>query len=179
MAKGSYQQLRGSGFDFEKLLGFAEDNATALHRRNERNKTNANLNDSGSVLSAAHGSNNSVASFADDKRNFDGALGQQRAEIRSTGRVAGNVYLSYITAGGSVYKIGLVAFLYFLCQILTTGGDYWISFWYKIVFNNIVPVHIYYGGLQTFSTRGPFFFLFFIFFLLYIFRVSHFINREN
>lgn len=130
LAKGSYRRLRASGFDFEKLLGFAEETATASDRKNERNDTDTNPNGSSPVLSVRRlGSDDSVASFDRDKRNLDGAHGRQYAEIRSSGRVASNVYSSYITAGGSAWKIGLVVFLYVFCQILTTGGDYWISYW--------------------------------------------------
>lgn len=52
------------------------------------------------------------------------------AEIRSSGNVPSSVYFSYISAGGNVYKILFLILICVFAQILCTGGDFWISYWY-------------------------------------------------
>ncbi|VVC32376.1 ABC transporter type 1, transmembrane domain,ABC transporter-like,P-loop containing nucleoside triphosphate [Cinara cedri] len=126
-AKGSYQKLQSSGFDFTKLLEFSDE--TKFDRINEQNENNRNF-ESNSILSI-RGSNDSISHLSIDKYNLDGDFPQpnENTEIRSSGRVLKNVYMTYVTAGGSICKIGLLLFVYFLCQILITGSDYWISYW--------------------------------------------------
>lgn len=126
LAKGSYQQLQASDFDFKKLLLFSED--TTFDCKNEQIENKKNVKTS-SILST-YGSNDSIKSLI-NKFNLDETLKQpiQDTEIRSFGHVSKNVYMAYVSAGGSTCKIGLLLFVYFLCQILITGGDYWISFW--------------------------------------------------
>jgi len=51
------------------------------------------------------------------------------AEIRSTGIVSRSIYSSYISAGGNTFKISFLLFICILTQVLSTGGDYWISYW--------------------------------------------------
>lgn len=48
--------------------------------------------------------------------------------------VTENVYLSYITAGGNVLKLIFFTFIFIFAQILMTGSDFWITFWYCILF---------------------------------------------
>jgi len=83
-------------------------------------------------ISAIHGSNKSISSSHNDV-NVSGALATKSKNtnnIRSSGCVSINVYQSYLSAGGSVFKVFYVLFCFILTQIMTTGGDYWISFWY-------------------------------------------------
>jgi len=64
--------------------------------------------------------------------NIRGALAAKsnNADKRSTGSVSINVYKSYLSANRSVFKVFLVLFCFVLTQVLVSGGDYWISFWY-------------------------------------------------
>lgn len=52
------------------------------------------------------------------------------AETRSFGNVSRDVYFSYITAGGSAFKIFCLIIICLLTQTLYTGGFYWINHWY-------------------------------------------------
>jgi len=51
------------------------------------------------------------------------------AETRSSGNVKLNVYLSYIFAGGHYCKALSLLIVCVLTQVLTSGGDYWITYW--------------------------------------------------
>ncbi|KAG8259193.1 hypothetical protein J6590_014664 [Homalodisca vitripennis] len=52
------------------------------------------------------------------------------AEMRSTGTVSGKVYKSYLTAGGNCCALMFLLVLCVLTQLLASGGDYWITYWY-------------------------------------------------
>lgn len=51
-------------------------------------------------------------------------------EASCSGNVSSKVYLSYISAGGSVFKISFLLFICISTQMLSTGSEYWISYWY-------------------------------------------------
>jgi len=51
------------------------------------------------------------------------------AEIQSSGKVSRSIYLSYISAGGNIFKISFLLFICIFTQLLGSGGDYWISYW--------------------------------------------------
>lgn len=51
-------------------------------------------------------------------------------EIRSSGNVLYSIYVSYFSAGGSICKLAIFFLMFIFTQILITGGDYWINFWY-------------------------------------------------
>lgn len=66
-----------------------------------------------------------------DKINLIGNETEQIevAEVRSLGKISKKVYTSYFSAGGGPCNVFLFFFMYTLTQVLTTGSDYWISFW--------------------------------------------------
>jgi len=83
-------------------------------------------------VSTLLGSNKSISSSQNDV-NVSGALAAKSKntdEIRSYGRVSIDVYRYYLSANGSVFKVFLVLFCFILTQVLASGVDYWISFWY-------------------------------------------------
>lgn len=67
-----------------------------------------------------------------DENNFcsDQVKPVEVCETRCSGNVSRDVYFSYISAGGNVYKIILLLVLCVCNQFLASGGDYWIAFWY-------------------------------------------------
>lgn len=54
------------------------------------------------------------------------------AETRSSGNISFTVYSSYFSAGGNVCKISFLLFMCIFTQVLASGGDYWITFWYCV-----------------------------------------------
>lgn len=72
----------------------------------------------------------SVASSIDESK-----LGTQEepievAETRSSGNISLTVYSSYFSAGGNACKISFLLFMCVFTQVLASGGDYWITYWY-------------------------------------------------
>lgn len=82
----------------------------------------SNLHDSNKSISSSHDDFNGSEDPATESKNTDKNL--------SSGSVSIVVYQSFLTAGGSVFKVFLVLFGFIFTQVLITGGDYWISFWY-------------------------------------------------
>ncbi|XP_026807567.1 probable multidrug resistance-associated protein lethal(2)03659 isoform X2 [Rhopalosiphum maidis] len=125
IAKGSFQELQASDLDFAKLLESSDDTEINEPENDTNNSLNVNL------ASNLLGSNKSISSSHNDV-NINEVLAVKSKNVnksRSSGRVSINVYLSYLSANGSVFKIFFVFFCFILIQVLTTGGDYWISFW--------------------------------------------------
>jgi len=84
------------------------------------------------LVSTLPGSNKSISS-SQNGVNVSGALAAKSKNTdksRSSGRVSINVYKSYLSANGSVFKVFFVLFCFILTQVLASGCDYWISFWY-------------------------------------------------
>lgn len=54
------------------------------------------------------------------------------AETRSSGSISLTVYSSYFSAGGNVCKISFLLFMCVFTQVLASGGDYWITYWYCV-----------------------------------------------
>ncbi|CAH1736130.1 unnamed protein product [Aphis gossypii] len=136
LAEGSYQELQSSGLDFTKLLKSSEGTTDG-----EIDTTNV-INNSLEQLSnlSRQSSIKSIASSIDEnKLNGTQAEPVEVAETRSSGKVSHSVYLSYITAGGNAFKISFLLFICIFTQMLSTGGDYWISYWVNLednVFRN-------------------------------------------
>jgi len=77
-----------------------------------------------------HGSNKSISS-SQNEVNISGALAaKNKDKSQLAGHVSINVYRSYLFANGSGFKVFFVLFCFILTQVLASGGDYWISFWY-------------------------------------------------
>lgn len=111
-----------------KFVGSSEESVNVSN--NETFSTGATDLESFSVISL-HNSFQSLQSLADES-DLIGARAEPKkiAEARSTGKVLCSVYISYIMAGGNVFKISFVIFLCIFTQILCTGCDFWISYWY-------------------------------------------------
>lgn len=55
----------------------------------------------------------------------------EEAETRTSGNVSRSVYESYYSAGGSTFKLIFFIFICVITQILASGGDFWITYWYN------------------------------------------------
>eukprot|EP00102_Acyrthosiphon_pisum_P018651 XP_016655861.1 PREDICTED: probable multidrug resistance-associated protein lethal(2)03659 isoform X2 [Acyrthosiphon pisum] len=127
LAEGSYQELQSSGLDFTKLLRSSEETTTDSEI-NIKNATSNSLEQHSEL--SRQGSIKSVASSVDED-TLNGAQTEltEAAETRSSRNVSRTVYLSYISAGGNIFKISFLLFLCIFTQVLATGVDYWISYW--------------------------------------------------
>ena len=98
---------------------------------NKPEKDNNNSLNAHSV-STLLGSNNNISSSHIDV-NIGGALTEKSKiidKIRSSGRVSINIYQSYLSANGNVFNVFFVLFSFIFTQVLNSGSDCWISFWY-------------------------------------------------
>ncbi|KAL5233639.1 hypothetical protein ACI65C_001049 [Semiaphis heraclei] len=127
LVEGSYQELQSSGLDFTKLLKSSEE-STSETEIDSKNETNDNLEKISDL--SRQGSLKSISSSIDEnKLNETHVAPIEVAETRSSGKVSHSVYLSYVSAGGNIFKILFLVFICIFTQVLGTGGDYWISYW--------------------------------------------------
>jgi len=127
LAEGSYQELQSSGLDFTKLLRSSEE-TTIDNDVDTKNKINNSLEQLSDL--SRQGSIRSVASsVGENELNRAQEEPTEVAETRSSGNVSRSVYLSYMSAGGNIFKISFLLFMCIFTQFLGTGGDYWISYW--------------------------------------------------
>jgi hypothetical protein len=57
------------------------------------------------------------------------------AEMRARGSVSSRVYRAYCAAGGNCCITMLVFAVCVLAQISISSGDYWMSYWYVLIYN--------------------------------------------
>lgn len=112
-AKGSYQHLKSTGLDFAKLLD------EHPHETEKDIEQPTHLRRRSSVRS--------IISYGSTDSKMDDPMEVQ--EHRSSGRVAGKVYKSYLRAAGSIGILLLVVFLFLLSQLFCSAGDYFVSYW--------------------------------------------------
>lgn len=135
LSEGSYQELQSSGLDFMKSLGSSEESVN--EPKDETDKTGATVDsndlESFSVVSLPD-SVHSTSSYAAECQSKGGVPAEpvEIAEARTAGKVSRNVYLSYILAGGNALKILFLISVCIFTQVLCTGCDFWISYWYSI-----------------------------------------------
>ncbi|VVC32375.1 ABC transporter type 1, transmembrane domain,ABC transporter-like,P-loop containing nucleoside triphosphate [Cinara cedri] len=116
---GSFNELKDSGFDFSKLLGFPEETTVESYIKC-KNAIKISV-DSCSNISRSEDSIKSLI-------NGNTENPYEEEEIHSSGHVSKNVYISYFSSCG-IFKTVFVLFIFTLCQVLITFEDFWISFW--------------------------------------------------
>lgn len=69
---------------------------------------------------------------SDKNNDLNGIKNELMEEVKTqySEKVSRNVYLSYILAGGNACQILFLILVCILTEILGTGGDWWISYWY-------------------------------------------------
>lgn len=139
-AEGCYQELQASGIDFAKFLGTPEETAAVDPDGNATSGETDNGPDGTPTVATATrddsdiprdrpGENDVSPSSCAVAEKKQGAGPSGMAETRSSGNISKNVYASYFSAVGSTCNVFCFFFMYVLTQVLTTGGDYWISYW--------------------------------------------------
>lgn len=129
MVEGSYQEVQASGIDFSKLLELSNDKIMWSDVETNSTITKEDVDENSST--SVHSSNESISSSVDGIK-MNGVLEKpsEKPEMRSFGRVSKTVYLSYLSASGSNFKVLLLFLVYLFIQILNISGSYWISTWY-------------------------------------------------
>lgn len=128
LAAGTYKEFQATNLDFAKLLDSLVEPSEVLENNNEKPK-DLNNSDACNILLRKDSIRSGSSSIDDSKLDEP----QEEAEIRSSGNVSLNVYSSYISAGGNIYKLSYVLFMFIFTQVLATSIDYWIliyHYWY-------------------------------------------------
>lgn len=68
--------------------------------------------------------------LCDSKENTNQEKQVKIVETRSSGNVSWDTYLAYFLDEGKISKILYLIFTSILSQILASGGDLWITYWY-------------------------------------------------
>lgn len=133
MAEGSYRQLQMSGIDFANVLGSVQQEETRI----ESEIDDSNYNSYHKNGFDHCGSSESIMSY---KHNGAGTEPNEDVEYRYFGRVAKSVYASYFSSIGSTLKTLFCLFALVVTQVLMTGSDYWICFWWVLRGDRVVFV---------------------------------------
>lgn len=142
LAEGSYQELQVSGVDFTKLqIELSDDEQIRTVESDiESNKIiNTNSSNANPCLSI-RGSKESILSCVDESKIINGSLNSvdekpnEEPETRSSGNMSKSIYVSYFSASGNMYQVFISFVMYLITQILISGGEYWITYWYCAFF---------------------------------------------
>lgn len=128
MTEGTYEDLQASNSNFTKLLQsqvetkiVTDNNYSDVKNENEiYENPNFTLNRQLSIKSCSS--------------NFRGCNdltnSTEIVETSSSGNIPRSVYSSYITAGGTIYKILFFTFICVFTQVLISWTDLWMAYWY-------------------------------------------------
>ncbi|XP_060849436.1 ATP-binding cassette sub-family C member 4-like isoform X2 [Rhopalosiphum padi] len=138
IAEDSYKNLQESEFNFTKMLGspvepiITNDNETiTIGTRPNFRSQNSMYTRQVSVLS--------VTSTVEESNYNDVQVEVvevvepiELAETRSFGNSGFSIYSSYFSAGGHKCKIILFLLICIFTQVLSSSGDYWITYWINL-----------------------------------------------
>lgn len=133
LTEGSYQELQKSNFDFTKMLG-SPAVATTITSYNENISKNKSDNNHRIVYDRQTSIQSIASSIEDIQLSESQEQPAEASETRTSGSVSKNVYSSYFLAGGSVCKIFFFFIICIFTQVLASGGDFWMTYWYNNVF---------------------------------------------
>ncbi|ALC40250.1 CG31793, partial [Drosophila busckii] len=132
-AMGSYEHMLKSGQDFAQLL--AKSAGEELPELDAQPTEDGPLTRQSSVESRVSASPDySAKSTASPKRV---------EESRSVADIGLSMYLKYFTAGCGIFMFLLVMFLCLGTQVMSSSGDYFLSYWVKSNSSNAVDIYIF------------------------------------
>ncbi|XP_022166683.1 probable multidrug resistance-associated protein lethal(2)03659 [Myzus persicae] len=135
LAEGSYQELEESpNLYFTKIFGYSTktpilniNDENLVGKNNTKKKYSMYNNLHESILNPA---TPSVKKMKTVKVNHTEPV--KILETHSTGNVALGVYFAYIFVGGHYCKVLGLFLVCILTQILSSGADYWITYWINL-----------------------------------------------
>lgn len=117
-----------SGVDFATLLATEEDVEIGQEQRGMRSRASRS-NSRSSVKSHSSASIHSGEETEDEEKE-DFAASPQELEATSKGKVKGSLFLQYLQSGAYSPVLLLLFLLFLTAQILASGADYFVAFWY-------------------------------------------------
>lgn len=128
IARGSYRELQWNCLDLFKSLR-STDVTSITYDQGTRCKVEDESNSHSLCVLSRHQSQTTI-----DKNNESKGIVENptdMAESQSSEHdVPDNVYSSYISAGGNACRIIFLLLVCILTELLGTGGDWWIGYWY-------------------------------------------------
>ncbi|KAK0158239.1 hypothetical protein PV328_009270 [Microctonus aethiopoides] len=122
-AEGTYDQLQSMGVDFGRLL----ESAPTVKPDDESSSVPQ------SRSASRHPSISSMSSFmTNDTTGWGENTPEEVDEGRSKGSIGGDVYMSYLKAGGNYCVIFVIMLLYIATQLGASGGDWFIAYWVNL-----------------------------------------------
>ena len=106
-ADGTYSELLNSGLDLTKLMKLDSESGEI----SDNVQTPAKKNGSVAPLTAVH----------DDQ--------EEQEETRTLGNITAKTYLQYFGAARNSFLVVLVFLISILCQVSSSGADYFITYW--------------------------------------------------
>ncbi|XP_018045492.1 PREDICTED: probable multidrug resistance-associated protein lethal(2)03659 [Atta colombica] len=120
-AEGTYDELGSMGVDFGRLL----ENQTKTDEKSSH--------PSSAPVSRSNSRTASISSLSSFMTNDTSKQEPDEvAETRTVGTVSGEVYTSYLRAGGNWCVIAIVTMLCILTQLAASGGDFFLAQWVNI-----------------------------------------------
>lgn len=127
MAEGSFHDLQRSGkADFIQLIESVEDETIKSDIQHNNLKNSYKTTN----VSTSNIKESNLLTTDESKICENHIEPIKEDETNSSKQISKNVYLSYLSASGNIYKVSFFFFTIILTQALATGGDYWISYWY-------------------------------------------------
>lgn len=130
-ATGTFESMRKSGLDFAKLLLQAdkqEDSNSVRGANGDVVPTEKQaLSRQNSKMRSRQNSVSSMSSVAD---SAPGDSPMQVQETREQGKIGLRLYKKYFGASGGYFLFSVMAFFCISAQVLSSGGDYFLSYWY-------------------------------------------------
>lgn len=114
LSQGTYQELIDSGIDFISLMASSESEETLAKRKSiaeESQKIEANQQ---------------KLKEEEEKEQEKPA---ENVESKAVGSVSGRTYWNYFLSGHSVPVFFFLLFAIVVCQVFTSGNDYWLTYW--------------------------------------------------
>lgn len=108
---GSYVELKKSGLDFAKVMEEFQEEA-------EEDKRMKSIK--------------SKASIYDEPIDDDDEDQTIEKELQEKGTIKAATYYQYLRAGGGIFSMLILGFLFILCQVVANGGEYYVTYWVNI-----------------------------------------------
>lgn len=104
--EGKYKELQTSGMDFAKLL--EEFHTEEAEEKVKKIKSRQN------------------SERETDTENEDQIM---EKEYQGKGTIPMSTYWTYLRAGGGLFSIFLLVFMFVFCQVVANGGEYYVTYW--------------------------------------------------
>lgn len=117
---GTYDSLRETGLDFAKLLAAEnkdEDNEGSMQKARSNSKLNRQSSEASTTSLDDKGNENTMQV---EEKSAEGAIGM-------------SLYNKYFKAGGGFCFFYIMLVFCLMSQLLASGGDYFVSFWYVTI----------------------------------------------